>query len=278
MSGKAFKDTTTADLFKFDPDVIKIAREGVLADGRTSLPVLESLVLDIMVRGVIEPIVVGKDEDGNPIVIDGRQRLKAAQEANRRLAEQGSKILVKIPAVYRQAEELGQYAAMISANEHRQEDDAIGRAKKAQRYLDLGATEEDAAIAFGVTTGTIRNWQKLLTLGAAAKSAIKDGRITPTAAIQLANLPREKQNETLTALISVPQTTARGTPKKPSVRQAKAAATGSTEPAKSKRMRGRAEIELVMAHHPAEVGAMTGTTALRWVLGHIEIEELKLPA
>jgi ParB family chromosome partitioning protein len=266
MSGKAFKDCTTADLFRFDPERVRIDTLGALADGRTALPILESLVLDVMIRGVIEPIVVRKDDDGEPVVIDGRQRLKAAQEANRRLAAQGA-MLLKIPAVYRNTDDVGAYAAMISANEHRQDDDAIGRARKVQRFIDIGGAESDAAVACGVTTQTIRSWLKMLNAGPEVVAAMKAGDLGATAASEIASLPKKEQPE---ALERAKKSTPNG---KPTVQQAKAAVKGD-KPEKRKRMRGRVEVEFAMSHHPAELDTMTGTTALSWVLGHIEIEEL----
>jgi ParB family chromosome partitioning protein len=266
MSGKAFKGCTTADLFRFEPERVRIDTKGALADGRTALPVLESLVLDIMVRGVVEPIVVRKDDDGEPTVVDGRQRLKAAQEANRRLAAQGA-ARIKIPAVYRNEDDLGAYAAMISANEHRQEDDAIGRARKVQRLINLGGTEEDAAVAFGVTTQTIRNWLKMLNAGPEVLDAAKSGKIGATAAREIAALPKPKQAEALK------RATADG--KKPTVRQTKAATNGETKPER-KRMRGRAEIELVICNRTQELKQFSAMDVLRWVLGSIEIEELNV--
>jgi ParB family transcriptional regulator, chromosome partitioning protein len=273
-------DTKTTDLFHFDPEEILFpeSRNGALVDERSTLPVLESLVLDVMVRGIVEPVVVAKGDEGRPELIDGRQRVKAAIEANRRLAAQGAK-LVLVPAVYRRCDELGAYAAMISANEHRQADDAIGRAKKLERFLALGATEDDAAVAFGVTRSTIKNWLAMLDLGPAAKSALKDGKITPTAATQIAKLPKEKQAEALVAVMSKPRTTADGREKRPTVRETRAAvdatAGAAAPPAKARRMRGKAEIELVMAHRASELRKIDGITACRWVLG-LELDELNM--
>jgi ParB family chromosome partitioning protein len=265
-------DTKSTDLFWFDPEEIRVPTTGALADARAGLPVLESLVLDIMVRGVVEPVIVAKGDDGMPELIDGRQRVRAATEANRRLAAQGVKLLL-VPAVYRRADELGMFAAMICANEHRQQDAPIERARKAQRFLDLGASEDECAVAFGVSRPTIRNWLSLLDLGPAARSAMEDGKISPTAASQIAKLPKEKQAEALVRTLS--------SDSKPTVRKAReqARATDGQVPTSGParpRMRSKLEIEQVLANRAAELRAMDGITVCRWVLGGLECEELRI--
>ncbi len=239
-----------------------------LNDFRAGLPVLESLVVDIMLHGIVEPVVIGI-EDGRPWVIDGRQRVKAATEANRRLAAKNG-TLVRVPCVFRLCDRVGAYAASIAANEHRQGDDPMTKAKKVERFFALGGDEEEAAIAFGVHTRTIRNWLELLTLWQAAQKAVQSGALSPTAALPIAKLPVARQNEAVAGLKAA-KPEGRAT-----VREAKAAAKGDVN-APRRRMRGRAELSLVRMHHPAELRKMNGVTTLRWVLGELDLPELYVP-
>jgi ParB family transcriptional regulator, chromosome partitioning protein len=288
MGNKVFK-TRTGDLYIFPATGTLEGLDGELAiigldtddgpehplyDDHIHLPISDEFVRNIMTNGILEPIIVTRGPGNLAYVVDGRRRTMGTRIANRMLFEQGAKDknTILIQAVYKRGDDASMADIVISANEFRAVDDPIAQAKKIQRLLNFGRTHQEIAVTFGLTVTTIKNRIALLESSPEVKAAIDAGRIKPSAALQIAKLPKEKQPAALD------KTIAAGGDKKPSVRQAKAAASGSTEPAKSKRMRGRAEIELVMAHHPAELNTMTGTTALRWVLGHIEIEELKLPA
>lgn len=266
MANKAFK-TTCGDLFKFDPDEIATAgiAGGGIWDPRWDLPVLESLVLDIMMRGVVEPIIVGKNDDGKPYVIDGRQRVKAAREAKARLAAQGSNVKLRIPAVYQRSDELSEFTTMIAANEHRQDDDPMAKAKKLERYLALGGSEKEAAIAFGVSHQTILNWIKLIDLAPEVRKAVKAGKLGATAAGKLADLPRAEQVDGLKKLVESPH--------KPTVRRAQKVAKKKAPEGARPRVRSRGAIEMAIAHNTTKLKSMDGVEALWWVLGK-EIEGL----
>lgn len=263
MANKVF-NVTSGDLFKFDPENIVIPKRGVLGDERANLPVKEDLVLDIMVRGVVLPVVITKGEDGEAVLVDGRQRVMAAREANRRLKAQGAKVLVRVPAVYRQGDDMNLYAAMVAANEHRQEDDAMGRARKAARLLALGASEEEAAVAFGVSRQTISNWLKLLKLSPEVAQAVKEGTIKPTAAGKLADLPKSEQAGRLADLT--------GGGRKPTVKRAVKVAKG--KPAGRGTMRSKAMIEYAIIHQTKRVRGMDGLEILEWVIGRKDIPDL----
>jgi len=254
MANKVFQ-VTTGDLFKFDPDELVLS----LTDKRMDLPVLESLVLSIMCHGVLEPVILGKDADGRPYVIDGRQRVKAAREAKKRLLAEGSKIPLRIQAIYRKADELGDYIAMISANEHRQDDDPLAKAKKLERFLALGGSDDEAAIAFGVVKQTIKNWLKLLDLAPEVKAAVKSGKVGATAAGKLADLPRAEQAEKLATLTQEGH--------KPTVRRAVKVAKNKPTDGQKMRVRSRAAIEMAIAHNTNALTAMDGLKALWWALG-----------
>lgn len=71
----------------FDPESLHLVTDTShpLYDERVHLPLSESVILNIMELGVIEPIIVWKDpESGKTCVVAGRQRVKNATEANAR--------------------------------------------------------------------------------------------------------------------------------------------------------------------------------------------------
>ncbi len=211
--------------------------EHPLWDERAAREVDEAMVCNIMVYGVIEPVTVVRDGDGFNVV-DGRGRVMAAREANKRLKKQGSKEL-RIPVLMRDGDDSRLFGVMVSANEHRRADDVLVKAQKAGRMLDFDATEEEVANAFGVTVATVRGWKLLLSASPRVQKAITAGAISSTAATALARLPRDKQDEQLSKLTKNGQ--------KPTVRDAEKAAVNGNGKA-SKAAPSRAMLRKLAAH------------------------------
>lgn len=113
----------------FDPDDLTLVtdRSRPLYDERVHLPVSESMVLNIMFQGVLQPIEVSKNpETGDIEVVTGHQRVKAAREANRRLREQG-RVLRLVPA-RPSIEGLGAFPCAVGSNGERKRDSTAGNA------------------------------------------------------------------------------------------------------------------------------------------------------
>jgi len=253
------KDTKTAfdsrtNAWTFDPaDLILIENpDDPLYDPRVLLPLDEPMVLSIMFQGVIEPVIIAKQAN-QPVVVDGRQRVKCAREANRRLREQG-KEPVRVTAVVRRGTDADLFGVVISTNENRQDDTPLGRAEKCSRYLAMGRKEGEAAIAFGVTKQTISQWMKLLQCAPAVRKAVERGQLTSTDAAKLSNLPRGEQNDKLEALLADAQKDGR----RRVATKAVAAATGQSKTPGKKQIKARL----------SEAGFSDDyKSALRWVLG-----------
>lgn len=245
------------------------AGEHPLWDERATAAVDEDLVLNIMVYGVIEPINVVRDGE-QLLLVDGRGRTKAAREANKRLAKQGSSI-VKIPLLMRGGADHNLLGVMVSANEHRRADDMMVKAAKAQRMLDFGGDIAEVANAFGVTTTTIEEWQRLLSASPKVKQAVRKGQLSPTAAAILAKLSRDKQEEKLPELVAKGKASVTATEKL--VRDEKAKAKGkkptAQAPTKAKLKRMLSNPKTSQHLHP-EAEAM-----LAWVLGEGKVGEVK---
>jgi len=184
-----------------DPDdlVIITDKSDPLYDPRVELPVEEPMVLNIMHKGILQNIRIVR-RNNQDVVITGRQRVKAAREANKRLRKEG-KEPIKVPCVLTRGDEAEQLGVMISENELRQGDGILAKAEKCKRYLDMGRTEKEAAIVFGVTVQTIKNWMEIIGLSAAVKKAVDSGIISATAAAKLSGLSPAEQKEKLDKLI-----------------------------------------------------------------------------
>jgi len=259
--GKSKFEAHRLNAFSFDPDdLVLVEEEGrALYDPRVKMPLDEALVLSIMSDGVIEPIVVAK-LDEQPIVIDGRQRVRAAREANSRL-KAARKEPVFVPAHVRDGSPAELFGVTVAANEIRQDDSPVAKARKLARLLQIGYSEEMAANKFGVTLQTIKQWEKLNECAASVLRAVDQGKLSSHAASQLAGLPNEEQAEKLAKLLE--ESTARsgnGKSKRPSARKV-AQAAGKAET----KMRSRREIKKCLDTHkhlPKDAKA-----ALLWVLG-----------
>jgi ParB family transcriptional regulator, chromosome partitioning protein len=193
-SRRSMPGVQRTDAYLLDPhDVALIEDEDhPLYDARVLLPVDENLVRNIMVNGVIKPIVVQTGTDP-PVVIDGRQRVKAAREANRRLQKEG-KELIRVAAVRRRGEEGDLYGVLVSANAHTQLDGPVEHARKAQKMKNLGKTDEEVCIAFGWSKARLQSYLVLLDVSAPIRKAVEAGQVSVSAAAKLAGMaPKEQE-------------------------------------------------------------------------------------
>lgn len=188
-----------------------------LADERVKYPLSEEFIANVMALGVKKNVIVTKIEERG-YVIDGRQRVRAAREANKRLAALGEPPM-RVPVTQQKGEEPLIMMVGVSTNEFNHGDSQMVKARKAQRLRDRGLTDEEIATAFGVTTKAVGNWEKLLGLSAPVKKAVQTGSISASAAAQLHDLPADAQKEQLGKLVETAQTTG----KVPTIKDAKKA-------------------------------------------------------
>ena len=216
---KASRDALNAkgkrDAYMFDPDdlVLVTDEKSPLYDERIHLPVDEALVANIMFapngtpQGVLEPInAMRNTETGKVEVIDGRQRVKAAREANKRLRKRGLEP-VWVPCMLKKTTGHGAMGMLISSNEHRQNDTPLGRAKKMQRYIDLGRDEAEIAVLFGISEASVKNQLSLLDEPAAVRNAVEAGKISTSDGCKLAKLePGDAKDKVAELMEKAPRT------------------------------------------------------------------------
>jgi len=234
MSKQAF-DAPRTNAWNLNPSELVLVEDvdHPLYDPRVFLPVDESLVRNIMVNGVIEPVIIARINQ-TTYVVDGRQRVKAALEANVRLEREG-KEPIRVCCVCRRGTETDLFGVSISANENRQDDSPLGRANKAAKLMAMGRTEDEAAVAFGVTKQCINQWLKVLQCAPVVRRAVDEGAISASAAVELADLEADEQVKALEQLLDADDTTKDGRKKKPTARKARAAAGKKNAHMKSRR-------------------------------------------
>lgn len=171
-----------------------------LHDERVHLPVNMSLAKNMMELGVLEPILCRENGDRLE-VIAGRQRVKAAREANRLLKAKGEKPIT-MPYLVKRPDDAEAMGMMLSENTQRQDDDVMLKAEKAARFMKLEPSIDKAATYFGVDKQTINMWLKLRELHPEVRHAVKEGKIAATAAAKLHKLTKEEQYEQLNEIFS----------------------------------------------------------------------------
>jgi ParB family chromosome partitioning protein len=202
----------------------------------------------------LEPVGITKD-GGEPIVLYGRQRVKAARQANIKLLEQGIDPL-KVPCVVKKGDEADLFSLTCSENENRKDDSILAKAKKVQRLYNMGKGKKDAAQIFGVSVQAVSNWEKILDLSGKCQRAIENGQITASAAAKLSDLPRKEQDEKLDELL----TESKG--KRPTGSKAASKATGEKKP----KSRTYNQIRKVMESDEYDIPPDAWET-LKWVIG-----------
>lgn len=259
---KQFKnyEVKRSDCLWFDPeDLILITdKDSPFYDPRVELPVDKGLVQNILynLQGVLEPVIICKDGD-DPIVLAGRQRVKAARQANVQLVEQGLEPL-KVPCLLKRGNGVDLFALSVSENEHRHDDTILAKAKKLQRFYNFGGDRKGAAAMYGVSVQAISNWEKILDLNTKVINAIEAGMITASAASKLASLKRNEQDEKLEELL------AESGGKRPSGKKV----ISKTDNSKPK-ARTLKQIQKVMENEDLDIPA-DAWTALEWVIREID--------
>ncbi|EME5081849.1 hypothetical protein VYS03_001772 [Klebsiella aerogenes] len=243
------------NVLTFEPENLHLVTDKThpLYDERIHLPISEAMVLNIMDQGVPEPIIVWKDpETGRSCVVDGRQRVHHTIEANKRLAKEGKPLLM-VPAVTKRGSAVRMAQAMVSANEIRQADTPLGRAKKMADALERGHDEQDLSLMFGCSVQTVRATLSLLDATQAVKDAVESGTVTVTQARQLASLEPEAQREKVKEI----ETATAGTSGHEKARRQRQV-LGEAKP----RLKTRKEITKALESASGEYA-----DALRWVIG-----------
>lgn len=265
MSKTAFPDATRKDTFFLPPEALTIVTDPSheLFDERALEPVNEVLVADIMARGQLQPITVrknGKTATGKDIieVLIGRGRVKAITEVNRRLEKVGKPPMRVHFQHVTMSEEKEILAAIIAENEIRVPDSPTIKARKLYRLIQRGASEQEAATAFGISVPECKKLLKLMELCKEAATALDEGRLSLSAAAKMVGLNRGEQKKLLESIES-----AGGKVTAAHVEKATKGELGQAP----QRMRKRAKVaECLEANVRDDEYGKGWSAALRWVL------------
>ena len=204
MAKQAFENRGSST-FKVVPEDLILVTDPAheLFDERALLPFDEGLVKSIMTIGIREPVLVRKIPGGEAEVVDGRRRVTAAIEANKRLTAAGEPPIT-VPVLTQGDDASVLQSVMVATNAIRKDDSPMQKARKAQAMLARGVAKANVAIAFGVDEQTVARWIRVMD-GAcpAVLKAVESERIGMAAAEVIAReAGAEAQQKLLEAAIA----------------------------------------------------------------------------
>lgn len=154
---------------------------------------LEELARSIKHEGILQPVIVRPDQEGEFELIAGERRWRAAQIAG----------LLKIPALVREVGKERVLELALIENLQRDELNPIEEANAYQTLVDaLGLTQQEIAHRVGKQRATIANALRLLNLPPEVQRLIRDGRLSAGHAKALASLSNTKLQVDLAERIS----------------------------------------------------------------------------
>lgn len=148
------------------------------------------MIANVRALGIIKPIRFMRDGD-RMIVVDGRTRVRWARCAAK-LQKAAGEVVLEVPGIPIRGDERTLYGVSRAAQRHRPDDSPLSNARNAQRLIGMGSSEADAAVYFGVSLPTLREWLKLLDLDPKVQRLVEKGMAVGAAA-KLAKLPRSEQ-------------------------------------------------------------------------------------
>jgi ParB family chromosome partitioning protein len=148
------------------------------------------LTASIATQGVLQPILV-RPVDGGYEIVAGERRFRAAQRAG----------LTTVPVIVRELSEQQALEFAIVENLQRDDLDDLEEADAYARLSAFGLSQEEVARTVGKSRSAIANALRLLTLPAAAKDALRDGRITAGHARAILAQPSDDRDWALAQVI-----------------------------------------------------------------------------
>jgi ParB family chromosome partitioning protein len=163
---------------------------------------LAELTASIAEVGVIQPIVVRKNDGGGYELVAGERRLRAAKRAN----------LPSIPALVRGVDDLASLETAVVENLHRQDLNALEEAAAYQQLIeDFNLTQDEIATRVGRSRSAVANTVRLLQLPPSVQRLVIEDQLTAGHARALLSTPDRAAQERLAKQIVAEGLTVRQT-------------------------------------------------------------------
>lgn len=153
---------------------------------------IQELAQSIREKGLIQPVILRRSEDGSYELIAGERRWRAAQRAGLR----------EIPAILRDAEDREVLEMALVENLQREDLNPVDEAQAYRLLLDQsGLTQEELASRIGKSRAAVANGLRLLSLPPSALEALRASAITPGHARAILSVGDPDGREELLSLI-----------------------------------------------------------------------------
>lgn len=178
---------TRTSEYLFAPEDIEVHAD---MNGRHELPPIEELVDSILTHGQLQPVTIRRMA-GKPVLVAGFSRWRAVTHINKKGL---SPKTLRLRCSYTALTEKQAFLANIEENRVRNATTPMDDAYNIQRLINVHQmTEEEAATTYRVSGSWIKGRLSLLELTPEAESAVRSGRVAPSAAVAIAKLSREHQ-------------------------------------------------------------------------------------
>ncbi len=172
-----------------------------------SAEALEELAADIKAHGMLSPVVVMKEANGSLSLLDGRNRLDAAEQGGVEVIDGAGRLLVPFEVFDPEEREIDPFAFVISANLCRRHLSESQRAMVAAKLPTLrrgdnqhtaiaGTSQREKAVLFNVSSDSIARASVVCEHGVPELiEAAEQGQIAVSVAAKIARLPPDRQRE-----------------------------------------------------------------------------------
>lgn len=212
--------------YRFAPEDILIKPE---LNGRHDLPDVQWLIKDILEKGQLQPVIIRSD-GGTPVLVAGFSRWRAVSEIN---AKGLAGVKLTLRCSYFKGTEAEGFLANIAENRYRNGTTPLDDAHNIARLEKWGYPLPKIAEKLNETEAWVRGRLALIDLCEEGREAVKDGRLKPTAAVEIAKLNAAQQKKAVngTGKISVSAAKAlvSGKPKRATMPDIKATLKGIIE-------------------------------------------------
>lgn len=154
---------------------------------------LKGLALSIKAVGIIEPLLVRINEEGEYELVSGNRRLLAAQEVG----------ILKIPCIVTKADQLISYVWAISENTKRQNLSPFEEAEALERLANLYSLSDDAAAQkLGISPSSYAFKRELLGISLNQRKQMESAGLDEQYARLLLKLPEFERKDALDKIIA----------------------------------------------------------------------------
>lgn len=161
-------------------------------NGRHDIPPIDDMVASLLRFGQRTPVEIRRGEKGQPILVAGHTRWRAARHINaKKLAE----VPFQLECVYARVNAQTGFMHAIIENHHRNDCTPMDDAHNIQKLMNCGQTEEQIAEVYNKDAAWVRTRIKLLELEPEVQKAVAEKRVKPTAAKHLAKLSAAAQRD-----------------------------------------------------------------------------------